>query len=83
MVEAVRSGVQEVKDLHDVHIWEITSKMYAMTAHAIVEDMKISESSAVLDRINHLVENRFEIGHTNIQFELKEGEKVHHHEHEH
>ncbi|MBI4436499.1 MAG: cation transporter [Candidatus Omnitrophica bacterium] len=83
VVEAVRSGVQEVKDLHDVHIWEITSKMYAMTAHAIVEDMKISESSAVLDRINHLVENRFEIGHTNIQFELKEGEKVHHHEHEH
>ena len=75
VVQTIRSSVKEVKDLHDIHIWEITSKMYAMTAHAIVEDMKISESSTLLDRINHLVEEHFEIGHTNIQFELKEGRK--------
>ena len=80
VVEAVRGTIKEVKELHDVHIWEITSRMYAMTAHAIVEDMKISESSRILDQINHLVKDHFEIGHTNIQFELHETE---HEEHSH
>jgi len=72
VIESIRRDIQEVKELHDVHIWEITSKMYAMTAHAIVKDMKISESSSILNRINTLLEDRFEIGHTNIQFELSE-----------
>ncbi len=72
VVEAIRKDVGEVKGLHDVHIWEITSKMYAMTVHAMVEDMKISESAGILDRINQLVADQFEIGHTNIQFELPE-----------
>lgn len=69
VIQSVQNHIKEVKELHDVHIWEITSNMYAMTAHAIVEDMKISESSAVLDQMNRLLEDRFNIGHTNIQFE--------------
>lgn len=76
VIRSIRESIKEVRGLHDVHIWEITSNMYAMTAHAIVEDMKISESSAIRNRIHRLLEDRFDIGHTNIQFELREEGKT-------
>ena len=70
VAKTITDHIQEVKEIHDIHIWEITSKMYAMTAHVAVNDIRVSESKVILDKINHLVEERFEIGHTNIQFEV-------------
>ncbi len=70
VAQTVVRQVKGVKEIHDVHIWEITSKMYAMTAHVAVDDIRISESNLILDQINRLVRERYEIGHTNIQFEI-------------
>ncbi len=70
VTRAILEQVKQVKGIHDIHIWEITSKMYAMTAHVAVEDIRVSESKEILDRINRLVAEHFEIGHTNIQFEV-------------
>ena len=68
--ELLLHQVRGAKGIHDIHIWEITSRMYAMTAHVAVEDIRVSESKEILDQINQLVKERFEIGHTNIQFEV-------------
>lgn len=62
--------IPEIHQLHDVHIWEITSHMYTMTAHALIDDMKISDTHTVLDRICRLAQERFKISHANIQFEF-------------
>ena len=70
VAQAILDRIKEVRGIHDIHIWEITSKMYAMTAHVAVSDIRVSESKEILDKINRLVEERFEIGHTNIQFEV-------------
>jgi Co/Zn/Cd efflux system component len=45
--------------------------MYAMTAHVIVEDITVSQSHKILQKINKLVANEFNISHTNIQFEVR------------
>lgn len=66
-------GVQEV---HDVHVWEITSQMYAMTGHLVVRDMSVSETCRILDAVNRLVHDKFRIGHTTFQFEAVEAREA-------
>ena len=61
--------IQAVHQLHDVHIWEITSNMYAMTAHALTDNLRVSETHDLLEKISQLVRDHFNICHTNIQFE--------------
>lgn len=60
------SGVYEVNHLH---AWTIASSMYAMTAHVVIEDCQVSSANELLKKINSLLEKRFHIEHTNIQFE--------------
>jgi cobalt-zinc-cadmium efflux system protein len=59
----------EVKDVHDVHVWTLTSGMYALSAHIAVREMPVGETSHLLRRINFLLCQRFRIGHSAIQFE--------------
>jgi cobalt-zinc-cadmium efflux system protein len=66
VVRAMRAipGVQEV---HDVHLWTITTGMEAMSGHVIVED--IQDSAAILAGLNALLADRFGIRHTTFQLE--------------
>lgn len=71
MAEVIKRRIAGVKTVHDVHVWVITSHMYAMTAHVIVDDIPLSRSREILEKINKLVNERFNISHTNIQFEVR------------
>lgn len=69
VVEAIKGSADEIKDVHDVHIWEITSKMYSMTAHITISNCQLSECNTLLNEINRILDRDFDIGHTNLQFE--------------
>ncbi|TET48132.1 cation transporter, partial [Candidatus Aerophobetes bacterium] len=71
MADFIKRRVPGVKVVHDVHVWVITSHMYAMTAHVIVDDIPVSKSREILEEINRLVDEKFNISHTNIQFEIR------------
>jgi len=62
---------EEVKDVHDIHVWTLTSGMYALSAHIAVREMPLAETSQLLRRINVLLCQKFGIGHAAIQFELE------------
>ena len=62
-------GIVGVLDVHDLHIWSIGSASHALSCHVLIEDMPPSESNVILEAINHMLHERFEIGHTTIQFE--------------
>lgn len=70
VIKTICQEIPEIHQLHDVHIWEITSNMYTMTAHALTDNIKISETHTLLDRICRLAHDRFNISHANIQFEF-------------
>ncbi len=72
VVKTICNEIPEIRQVHDVHIWEITSHMYTMTAHALTSDLRISETHDILDRLCQLVKERFNISHANIQFECDE-----------
>jgi cobalt-zinc-cadmium efflux system protein len=62
-------GVEGVRAIHDVHVWEVSSGMYAMTCHVLVDDMLVSDTEPIRNAINGLLSERYRIGHTNLQFE--------------
>jgi cobalt-zinc-cadmium efflux system protein len=71
VVEAVKV-IEEVRDVHDVHVWTLTSGMYALSAHVAVRDMPLKDTAHLLRQINFLLCQRFKIGHAAIQLETEE-----------
>jgi cobalt-zinc-cadmium efflux system protein len=53
--------------VHDLHVWTVTSGYYAMSGHAIVDDLE--QGHAVLRRIHDLMHDRFGIRHVTVQIE--------------
>ncbi|NIS60128.1 MAG: cation diffusion facilitator family transporter [Proteobacteria bacterium] len=70
VVDGVKT-IEGVRDLHHVHIWTITSGIYALSAHVLIEDQMTSRSSQILEEINRFLRERFNIDHTTIQFECE------------
>jgi cobalt-zinc-cadmium efflux system protein len=64
-------AIEGVRDLHHVHLWTITSGIYALSAHVLIEDQMTSRSSQILEDINTFLRDRFNIDHTTIQFECE------------
>jgi cobalt-zinc-cadmium efflux system protein len=62
-------GVAGVQDVHDLHVWGITSGMAALSCHVLIDDALISESSAILQALETMLSEKYGIGHTTIQFE--------------
>ena len=63
-------GVPGVLDVHDLHIWSLTSQSHALASHVQVNEMAVGECEAVLERLNHQLRDHFGIHHTTIQFEV-------------
>ena len=59
----------EVLELHDIHIWEITQDMYNMTAHVKIDKKSLENYEELLHEINHDLKDKYKIVHTTFQFE--------------
>lgn len=58
-----------VIDIHDLHIWSLSSRYHALSCHALIDDLPHSSSDVILLEINNLLGQKFQIQHTTIQFE--------------
>jgi cobalt-zinc-cadmium efflux system protein len=65
--EAALRRVEAVKEVHDLHIWTLTSGVYAMSCHALVGPG--ADHRRVLGELNAVIRERFGIDHTTIQLE--------------
>jgi cobalt-zinc-cadmium efflux system protein len=70
-VTADIAQVKGVKEAYHIHVWTITSGVYALSAHVIVDDMPVSASRALLKEIQQRLADRFKILHSTIQFECE------------
>lgn len=62
--------VPGVRDVHDLHVWSIAGGVKSLSAHLQVEgDRVLSQCDALLLTINEILNARYGIGHTTIQFE--------------
>lgn len=58
-----------VVDVHDLHVWTISAGMDALSGHVVVRDQMLSQSIKLLEDINMVLEERYNITHTTIQME--------------
>jgi len=57
-----------VTEVHDLHVWTLTSGMEVLTSHVCVEQP--GEMSAALDRAQRMLAERYGIDHATLQVEL-------------
>ncbi|MBW2218147.1 MAG: cation transporter, partial [Deltaproteobacteria bacterium] len=57
--------IEGVKEIHHLHLWTITSAMYAMSAHVLIEDLLTSKSAQILKAIESLL-REYNIEHTTV-----------------
>lgn len=65
-------NVHGVKNIHDLHVWTITSGQNALSCHAVIDGtLSINDSQKILITIERELEQKG-IGHVTIQMESKE-----------
>ena len=65
----LKEKIPEIAQITDMHIWEITSGMYSLTAHIEVDSANYAKIGEILDKINKLLDEKYGIEHTTIQLE--------------
>lgn len=61
------AAIEGVRDVHDLHLWTLTSGMNVATAHLVTEDG--GDSHAVLDRARDVLLHRYGVAHATLQVE--------------
>jgi len=68
-VKGIMANVSGVKAVHDLHVWTITSGIYALSAHLVVGEPSACNNDQILTAVKHELFDRFGIDHTTIQIE--------------
>jgi cobalt-zinc-cadmium efflux system protein len=66
-IEAALAGIDGVVDVHDLHVWTLTSDMEVATAHVMVRAGV--DAHAVLDQARALLHDQHRIHHATLQVE--------------
>ncbi|MGI5194300.1 cation diffusion facilitator family transporter [Streptomyces sp. CA-288835] len=61
------AAVDGVRDVHDLHLWTLTSGMHVATAHLVTDDH--TDGHDVLDRAGDLLRERHGVAHATLQVE--------------
>ena len=63
-----------VENIHDLHVWQISSDLPALSAHVLVHPG--DDCHAIRRELERLLEERFEITHTTLQVDHTDGERL-------
>lgn len=66
-VKQVLEGIDGVVDVHDLHVWTITSGIEALSCHLLIKDDR--DSQEILQEGITVIERQFGITHATIQIE--------------
>ena len=68
IARAIRA-VPGVSNVHHIHLWQLDEHDVHFEAHVEVDDMRVSETGAILKEIQSRLRDKFGISHVTIQFE--------------
>ncbi len=77
-VQRTLAEVAGVARVHDLHVWTLTSGLFTLTAHVVVNGAH--DHHALLNALEQVIQQRFGIDHTTIQLEpqdRQQGEPQH------
>ncbi|WP_217645278.1 cation diffusion facilitator family transporter [Nocardioides terrae] len=64
-------GVPHVREVHDLHVWTVTSALPALSAHVVVDQACFADGHApqILDQIQACLAGHFDVEHSTFQLE--------------
>jgi len=68
------ASIEGVHQVHDLHVWNLSSNKVALSAHVVLRDMR--QWPALLERLNTTLREQFQIDHTTLQPEAPEAVAV-------
>lgn len=71
-VERAMGEADGVIAVHDLHIWTISSGLYALSAHVVVHAESMGRNDAILQDVKSRLRRGYAIDHTTIQIESAE-----------
>lgn len=75
VLDTIRS-VPGVKEVHDLHIWSITSYMHNLTAHLVVGNRELENMNEIMNEAKRRIEEKYGIRHTTLQVETEDYEEI-------
>jgi len=75
IARTIRS-VEGVKGVHDLHVWTITSGLYALSGHVTLGSDKISDGSIIIGKVATKLKESFGIEHVTLQMEKEALERI-------
>jgi cobalt-zinc-cadmium efflux system protein len=73
-IEAVTEEIEKiqgVREAYHIHVWTITSGVYAMSGHIVIDDQLVSRNRELLDQISTVLARKFKVMHSTIQIECE------------
>jgi len=62
--------LSEIKGIHHIHVWNLTDREVHFEAHIdLSDDLKVSDSQMVVDKVQELLKKKFDIDHVTLQLE--------------
>jgi len=68
-IDEVVKNIDDIDSIHHVHFWKVNENDIHFEAHVKVKDMKVSETEFILEKVEKLLHDEFDIGHVTLQFE--------------
>ena len=59
----------EVVEVHDLHVWTLTSNVFAMSVHVKIKQEFSTQGNLLLAKINEMMREKFGVNHCTIQIE--------------
>lgn len=81
LMEAVPAGIdlnrltcdmakmKGVKEVHDIHVWSISSDVYALSSHILMDAKDVKSLNAIISNVNEMLKKKYKITHTTLQTE--------------
>jgi cobalt-zinc-cadmium efflux system protein len=66
------SELKGVTAVHDLHIWALSTREFALTAHLVMPQDSLSDNDYL--EINHMLKDHFNISHVTLQVEKGDAE---------
>jgi cobalt-zinc-cadmium efflux system protein len=65
-------GVGGVSEVHDLHVWSLSSEMRVLTAHMVLSGHpNLEEAQSIGDQVKSTISGPFGIAHTTLELECE------------
>ena len=71
--------IKGVKEMHDLHVWSLSSDIFALSSHIVIDAENTKSMNEIISNINEMIKSKYRITHSVIQSECEKCVDENHH----